>query len=277
VAAGAVFKLIRATLLPTFVRSTAQRNRVTILVYHDPSPEVFDAHLTKLRQRYSIVPLRQFVSGDPLPTRPLVITLDDGHRGNAALGPVLQKHGIPATIFICSGIVGTARGFWFKHVTDPGPLKLLDDGERLAALRDVGYADDTEFDDREALDDGEIARLREALVDFQSHTVTHPILPRCAEPKANDEIARSRRELAERFGLDIYAIAYPNGDYAPRDLELARRAGYTCGLTEDAGFNTAATDRFRLRRISVADSDGVDAVLVKASGVWSVVRRLLGR
>src|SRR6266446_7532608 len=135
------FLALRVTLLPFVLREVFQRRKVTIIVYHAPSVDVFDAHLTVLKRIYNIVSLSVYVearqNGDfsKLPPKALILTIDDGHRGNYALKPVLEKHNVPVTIFICSGLVDTRRRFWFcNQTTRPivQQLKTLPDEERLA-------------------------------------------------------------------------------------------------------------------------------------------------
>jgi peptidoglycan/xylan/chitin deacetylase (PgdA/CDA1 family) len=276
-----VFRTLRLSGLPWLLREALQRRRVTVILYHDPDPELFERHLHALRRRYSIIRLRDFANAlragetSRLPLKPLVITLDDGHRGNHELMPVLERTSTPVTIFLCSDIVGSARRYWFLHAPDRQELKRLPDEERLARLEARGYAH--EGAQREALSDEEIRAMTGPLVDFQSHTRSHPILPRCPDGKARSEVIDSRRELAERYGLDIYAFSYPNGDYGERELALAREAGYACAITVDPGYNGPATDPYRLKRIALDDSDGVDELLVKVSGLWGVLRTIVGR
>jgi peptidoglycan/xylan/chitin deacetylase (PgdA/CDA1 family) len=130
---------------------------------------------------------------------------------------------------------------------------------------------------RAALDGDQITELK-PYVDFQSHTVTHPILPRCDDDKALRELADSRLDLQRRYGLRVYAVAYPNGDWSQRDLRFARQAGYRCGLTVRSGFNGPRTDPFRMRRIAVNDDmDGVHVVVLKACGVWGALRSVSPR
>jgi peptidoglycan/xylan/chitin deacetylase (PgdA/CDA1 family) len=210
-----------------------------------------------------------------LPPKSLVLTLDDGYRKNRELASLLEREGVPVTIFLCSGIVGTNRRFWFKFTETGEDLKQLSDSARIRALSTLGFLDSKEYPDREALSDSEVRQMFGRLIDFQSHTISHPILPRCTTDKAATEIVESRSDLERRYGLDIFALAYPNGDYSDRDVRLVRQAGYTCALTADPGFNTASTDLFRLRRIAVDDDDGVDELLVKASGLWGVLSGLV--
>src|SRR5262249_32334232 len=116
-----MFLALRLTMLPFLIRELIQRRRVTIITYHDPSPDVFDAHLCVLRSLYSIIALEAYIDAtergavSALPPKALIITLDDGHRGNHALKRVIEKHQVPVTIFLCSGLVGTRRRFWFRH------------------------------------------------------------------------------------------------------------------------------------------------------------------
>jgi peptidoglycan/xylan/chitin deacetylase (PgdA/CDA1 family) len=272
-----VFRCLRFSILPYVIRETIQRRRVTILLYHNPDSETLRVHLQALRRRYSIISLRELVVSiqnqrmNELPPKSLVLTLDDGYRENCKLTPLLESEGIPVTIFLCSGIVGTNRRFWFKFAETREDLKQLSDSDRIRALYAMGFRDSTEYPHREALSDSEIRQMHGQLIDFQSHTISHPILPRCTAEKAATEIIESRSDLERRYELDIFALAYPNGDYSDRDALLVKQAGYTCALTADPGFNTMSTNLFRLKRIAIDDDDDVDELLVKASGLWPVL------
>src|SRR5205823_400641 len=131
-----------------------------------------------------------------------------------------------------------------------------------------------EYDARQSLSLDEITEMK-SVVDFQSHTVFHPILPACSFEKARWEIVESKEALEREHGLKIYALAYPNGDYSDRDVELLQKAGYTCGLTLDPGFNDFQTDPFRLRRVALPDDAGINEVIVKTSGLWTVLKEML--
>lgn len=125
---------------------------------------------------------------------------------------------------------------------------------------------------RQALNESEIREMS-SYVDFQAHTRFHPVLPTCTTEEAHDEIWGCKAELEERFSLDIYALAYPHGDYCDRDVELARQAGYHCALTVEGGLNGKSTDPFRLKRIYMPDDAGAMEAVVKASGLWTALMR----
>jgi poly-beta-1,6-N-acetyl-D-glucosamine N-deacetylase len=272
---------MRLTLLPRVVRCLLQRNRVTILLYHRPARSTFARHVKTLRKVYNLISLESFVTAldqgtvSDLPPRSLVLTFDDGHRSNYELIDVIRELPARPTIFLCSGIVGTDSPYWFDVVPDPEALKRVSDDERL--VRVAEEADGPGLGRRAALTVDEVKELT-PYVDFQSHTVSHPILPRCSAQKALQELIDSRAQLESTYSLAIYAVAYPNGDYSRRELRLARRAGYRCGVTVDFGFNGQTADPFRLKRIAVNDDeDGANVVVLKACGIWGALRSVLRR
>jgi peptidoglycan/xylan/chitin deacetylase (PgdA/CDA1 family) len=275
-----MFALLRYSGIPRLLRGLLQRSRVTILVYHDLPAQLAEVHFRALQRRYNLIPLsdyikaRQGLAVSRLPRRSLIITFDDGHKDNFSLLPVLQKHRIPVAIFLCSGVVATRRHYWWSHAGDSSKvesLKMVRNELRKSRLLERGHRDTREYDERHALSGAEIQQMQRS-VDFQSHTVFHPVLPTCSDVEAEWEVARSKVDLERTFGLDIRAIAYPNGDHGPREVAFAKKAGYQCALSLDCGFNDLHTDLYRLRRIPIPDDASLSELLVKASGLWELVR-----
>ncbi|MEZ4939898.1 MAG: polysaccharide deacetylase family protein [Saprospiraceae bacterium] len=270
-------KALRYSGLPFLFREIFQRNKVTILCLHDMAPEVAERAFDYLSRRYNIIPLNDFLTARQaadaraLPQKALVITFDDGHVGNYDLLPLLEARRIPVTIFLCAGIVDTNRQYWFnfKHPDiDKEALKRIPNQERLRRLAEAGFFPEQEFSRPQAMNRQQIEAMK-PVVNFQGHTVMHPCLPQCTGAEARAEIEAGRQMLEEKFGLQVNAIAYPNGDYSDRDIQLAQAAGYQLGLTVDFGFNTIKTDPFKLKRLSIGDTDNPDMVALKASGVWA--------
>ena len=277
------FILMRYTLAPFFIREIIQRRKVTIILYHNHDPLVADIHFTLLRRKYNIISLKDFInvkkSGGTkkLPPKSLIITFDDGRKTDYKLLPVFKKHGITPTIFLCSGIVGTNRHFWFidSHGRlDNGHLKTLPDTERLRVLKEIGFQEEKEFDVRQALSMDEIDEMKES-VDFQSHTMFHPCLPRCTMERARHEIRDSRQEIMEKYGINVFALSYPNGDYSSNVIRVAKQTGYECGITVDLGFNDQSTDLFRLKRICLRGNEGTSELLVRVTGLWDRLKRII--
>jgi peptidoglycan/xylan/chitin deacetylase (PgdA/CDA1 family) len=271
---------IRWSGLAAVVRNTWARRRASIVIYHDPPPALLEEHLRYLAPRYGLTTLSAVVdalrSGDwsRLPPKPLVVTIDDGHAGNARLTDVLRRHGLVPTIFLTSAIVGTERSFWFEGLDAPtaAALKLVPNAERLAAVEDLAPAAGGR---RQALSAAEIEALRGAC-EFGSHTRFHPILPMCTDAEAEAEIAGSKSEVEALAGAPCRHFAYPNGAYTERDVRLARDAGFDSARTVDVGWVGRRTDPHRLPTLSVADDVSVTELAAELAGFkWlsRVVRR----
>jgi peptidoglycan/xylan/chitin deacetylase (PgdA/CDA1 family) len=110
--------------------------RGLVLLYHrvagprcdpqllDVSPANFDRHLATIARDAVPLPLMEFEArrrAGTLPPRAVAVTFDDGYADNLfAAAPLLERHGVPATVFVTAGMTGTGREFWW------------DDAERIA-------------------------------------------------------------------------------------------------------------------------------------------------
>lgn len=271
------FTLIRRSGLPALLRATDQKEKITILVFHDLRPELADRAFGYLNRAYNIIPLSRAVEAivrkdrSLLPLRPLVITLDDGRMSNRALLPAIMKHRVPVTIFLCAGVAGTSRHFWFSHEAPErhdAKWKKLSYTKRLASLRRDGFVFETEYGGRQALSRAEIEEMR-PFVDFESHSMFHENLLTCGEDDLRRAIFGSKEKLEKDFGLAVSAFAYPTGERDRRHTALIRQAGYRCAATMDPGFNTVRSDPFLLKRIEgLGDETAgtLNEIIVRTSG-----------
>jgi peptidoglycan/xylan/chitin deacetylase (PgdA/CDA1 family) len=276
-----LFKILRFSGLPLLFREVIQRRRVTILLFHDLRQDTAAQTFDYLASNYHLLDLQTFLRAnrtrDKLPPKSLIVTFDDGYIGNYDLLPLIKEKRIPVTIFLCAGLIDTKRQFWFKHQTAQHrcfALRQMSNAERLRLLREAGFTRQTEHAQPHALTRRQIQEMK-PWVDFQSHTLFHPCLPRCSRAEAQEEIVSSRDLLRRQYDVEANAISYPHGDYSDRDIELCRQAGYDCGITVDFGFNTVKTDPFRLKRLSVNDTDDLNELIVKASGLWQFFKNVL--
>jgi peptidoglycan/xylan/chitin deacetylase (PgdA/CDA1 family) len=106
------------------------RSHDVILLYHrvavsdsDPwslciTPERFSEHLEVLRECVPITFQQVNLSDRYGGKRPrVVVTFDDGYADNLyAAKPLLERYGIPATVFVVTGYVGKDREFWWDEL-----------------------------------------------------------------------------------------------------------------------------------------------------------------
>jgi peptidoglycan/xylan/chitin deacetylase (PgdA/CDA1 family) len=126
----AFYRAAAATGLPPLVHRLWPRQRVTIMMYHAvvTSPlavpdwcfldeRVFRMQLEYLARHFEVVPLSAAVRllRERTVRRPTaVITFDDGFQSvHDVAFPVLKRMGLPAAVFLCTGLVGSDDTVWF--------------------------------------------------------------------------------------------------------------------------------------------------------------------
>jgi len=257
------------------------------LLYHDPAPDLFERHLEYLSRRYRFVTLAQVVEalGDrrrfsELPPNSLVITFDDGLRGNHALLPLFRRYGVVPTIYLCTRIVNSSRHYWFlESGVDVERLKTASNDERVAHLREhAGFTETTEYPEeaRQSLTLAEIEEMKDS-VDFQSHSLTHPVLPLTSDEQCREEIFASKEEVESLVGRPCVHFSYPNYDYSERELRLVREAGYRSGRTGDIGWVGPDCDPFRLKLLVMGGDFSSLNVLASHLAGTRALSRLVAR
>jgi peptidoglycan/xylan/chitin deacetylase (PgdA/CDA1 family) len=134
----------RGAVLATVRLSSVRRSRPAglILLYHrivelasEPwsmsvGPSRFEEQMQALTRNASPVALGDLVEGvtrGVVPARSVAVTFDDGYRDNFGTAlPVLERHGVPATVFLATGFVGQWREMWWDQLDrillEPGTL-----------------------------------------------------------------------------------------------------------------------------------------------------------
>jgi len=113
----------------------SRQTTVTIVNYHQVTdeatrnwgpwryavtPRVFETHVSRLASRYDVVTMDDilaYIEDDSrsLPTNTAVVTFDDGYENTLKQAvPILERHGVPATVYISTGLLGTAGPFEFR-------------------------------------------------------------------------------------------------------------------------------------------------------------------
>ena len=171
----------------------------------------------------------------------LHVTFDDAFTSVRNAVPVLERLGVPGTVFACTG-----------YADDPRPLAVpdLEDELRLHP------------DELRTMSWDELRELRERGIEVASHTVSHPHLTALSDDELRHELGSSRRRLEDELGRPCRLLASPFGDCDGRVREAARAAGYDAafGLPGDA----TGRDRFDLFRVGVWHGDSAGRVALKA-------------
>lgn len=182
-------------------------------------------------QGYTTITLRalsdHFTNGTPLPSRPVVLTFDDGYVGvyeNA--WPILREFGFTGVLFV-TGYIGQPF-----YMTEAQVRTLIASGFELG-----------------------------------NHTRTHSSMPTRTDEELRDEIVVYKHELESRFGVEIVSFCYPLGHLDDRVVEAVRQAQFRIGVTTVHGFACATQDWLTLRRIPLFRFDTMRSFRRKLSGL----------
>lgn len=217
----------------------------------------FEACCAFLARHYRVLPLAELAersrNREPLADA-LAITFDDGYRDNLDLAlPVLEKYGLPATVFLATSAIGTDQPLWHDRVacivekTRQDRL-VLEVGDRevhlplatlparleavlhaCRALKEVPEAEKVEAVESlrvqaggpdysslagDMLDWDDVRAMSRRNITFGGHTVNHAILTRLPLEEAKQEIREGAHEIEAETDLPCNTFAYPNGDAA---------------------------------------------------------------
>lgn len=284
------------------------RGKLNIFIYHsvkaspdpllpsEPDVRKFDAILGFLRRWFTVLPLADAVhrlADGTLPPAAASLTLDDGYADNLTrLLPLLEKHGVPATIFVADGYLDggcmwndvviesvrrcrkphldlTAHGLPVVDVSDMDARRRALDvllplvkyrplAERTPLAAAIARTADVTPPSDLMLTSTQLKTLaRSPLVTIGAHTHLHPILAVENEATAREEMSASKQRLEAITNGPVTLFAYPNGrpgkDYTLRDVHLARAAGFEAAVSTAPGLANPASDRFQLPRFSPWD------------------------
>lgn len=126
-----MFTKLSVNGLKRSLKAFVSRHEALVLIYHSTLPartplfavphhldgDIFRAQMRHLASSgYNCVSMQQlaeYLHDGHIPPRTVVVTFDDGFYNNYAVAfPILREFGIPATIFIASGYIGSTRLAW---------------------------------------------------------------------------------------------------------------------------------------------------------------------
>lgn len=284
-----------------------KRGRLTIVMYHrvleqpdplspyTPTAEVFNCHMETLASGFNVLPLSEAIERlvkRSLPPRAACITFDDGYRDNFTVAsPVMQRYGLPSTIFVSTGFLDGGR-MWNDSVIEairkaPGQildaqslklgvhqiatdaeraqtidklleqLKYLPFAQRLARVTELCDLIGANLPTNLMMSSDEVIAARRANIEIGAHTVNHPILTQIDDQQARNEMAESKARLEQILNEKITLFAYPNGrpdqDYATRHAQMVKDAGFKMAVSTASGAASVGSDLYQLPRYAPWD------------------------
>jgi peptidoglycan/xylan/chitin deacetylase (PgdA/CDA1 family) len=171
--------------------------------------------------------VRAYFGGQrPLPSKPVVITIDDGYRDLYTTAyPILQKFGFRAVAYIVSSFVDRPR-----YVTSAMILDLVQNGFEIA-----------------------------------DHTVDHADIARESVPVITYEVVESKQFLEKLIGSPVVDFAYPSGKFNLTDMQVLHDRGYSTATTEQDGTSRTWDTRYAWPRTRVGGGESL-ADFIKSLG-----------
>jgi len=241
---------------------------ITVLIYHrvgggsdslvDLDVDTFDAHLAHLAEHHRVLSIDDAVAELVAPADGadergpgVVITFDDGTDDFCEHAvPALERHGLPATLYVATEFVETGREFpW-------------------------GAAPTT----WDALSDA----TRSGRITIGSHTHAHWLLDRLDPSEVAADLDTSIRLIEDRLGSTPEHFAYPKAlpGSATAEIEIRRRFRSAALAASRVNRPGQRTDLHRLWRTPVQRTDDAAVFAAKAAGglrLEGELRALLAR
>ncbi len=222
-------------------------SRVPILMYHyisvppaqadiyrqdlSVTPKNFELQLAYLRKQgfTSISPetLIYHLGGHkPLPTKPVLLTFDDGYADNYTYAfPLLKRYGFRGT---------------FSLVTES-----------------------INFNDPNYLSWDQVVEMHRTGMDFGAHTRRHPDLRNQSLDFLRDEIIGSKEDIEAYINEPVRFFVYPSGHYDLNTLQIVQEADFWLAVTTQYGYEHRHDKRFILPRVRIHGADTLVQFIAK--------------
>ena len=172
------------------------------------------------------------------------VTFDDAFQSVSRALPVLQRLGVPATVFACPGFADGDRTFAVTRLA----AQLPENAEHLLTM---GWP--------------ELRQLAAEGVEIGSHTLTHPYLTALDDHELHRELGESRQRLEDELGARCRFLAYPFGDQDERVRRAARVSGYAAAFALPGRQAAPDLDLYAVPRVGIWREEGPMRLRVKTS------------
>ncbi len=254
------------------------------LCFHAPSKLFFESCINWLIKRdfhfISVGDLEKVASGEIVfPKGAVVITIDDGWQSNLDnIVPVVVENKIPVTIFVSTEVVEKGNGYWWSYINEARKrglakntvefIKTIDNEDRIKIIEETKKQINL---NREALTVDQIKEIaKNNYISIGSHSVSHPILPKCSVEKTIFEISQSKKTIEQWVDHDVKHFAYPNGDFTNREVEILKENGYTIAFSTEQKYITKEklTQLYQLPRLIMVEHASFQENICRMMGIW---------
>lgn len=266
-----------------------------IIMYHGVElrfEKSLEGQIRYLKGNFDVVSIEEIISESLGKLRPrlglVALTFDDGLRNNYTVAyPVLQKENLPATFYVCPGLIGVSRSIWtyeararlarfgpeqwISFVESVGIRERNDIDSVVAWMKRIPISTrgnvetairrltpnfcfrEEEHEKFDLMDWKEIGALDPKIITIGSHSMSHADLTQVELPRLEEELSASKGVLETRLQRPIEHFSYPNGSYNEAVIKHVRRY-YTAAVTVNCGGIGPGDNGFALKRIN-ADFD----------------------
>jgi peptidoglycan/xylan/chitin deacetylase (PgdA/CDA1 family) len=153
-----------------------------------------------------------------LPSKPIVLTFDDGYRDfYTDVLPQLKKYHIKATAYIVPGFIGKPNYMFLPQ---------------LQEVQESG------------------------VVEIAAHTMHHIDLNLAPPKRAEEEIVGSKTTLEDWLHIPVVSFAYPSGRFIDQTIQIVKDAGFTTAVSTKPGTVVTQQNRFTLLRLRAGSRTG---------------------
>jgi peptidoglycan/xylan/chitin deacetylase (PgdA/CDA1 family) len=239
------------------------------------SATTFRSQMEQVRRQFRVLTFAEALSAIdgnlPLDRDACAITFDDGYADvYLRAAPILSDLGLPATLFVSSGYVGTSRRFTHDRLyaalwhlgrrrghLRPNPSEVVDaliarlpgsELERVAEELEACAKMARPGGEARAVDRSELRSLAQSGWEIGAHTIDHVVLVHEPPARVEDQLLLPKIDLESWTEQPCRYFAYCNGYLSPSLVEALKRCGYEGAVTTHDRPNRRGGDRFRVNR-----------------------------
>ena len=215
--------------------------KASILMYHSVgnngilftvTEKDFEQQMRYLKnKKYNVIKLAELAEklkkGEEIKPKTVAVTFDDAYRDNYLNAfPLLKKYNFPATVFIPTSYMGKEM--------------LNSEGKAIPVM---SWREAREMEES-------------GLVDFASHSHTHPMMNKIAFEEFVDEVKTSENLLNQNLKRPVKFFSFPKGKFKPEHADYLKKQGYLGAVTVKEGLIGPNDNLFTLKRNFVFSKGG---------------------